>query len=1187
METAGSEHVRVTVLPHPFSEDGERHDMPAGLSVRDIISRVRPGAAPFARAWIGGHFIPAGNWARVYPKPGAALELRLVPQGGGGGGRKNPARLVVSLALSAFAPLIAPASSLFGHRALSLAMNFAGRLLFNALSPPARPRFSAAKESPTLFIQGARNAAAPFARVPRVLGTHRMVPPLGASAYTETAGNDQYLRMLFVWGYGPLEISDLKIGETPLSDFADIEIETRQGYPDDAPIALYSDSVLQNDLEVPITHAGGYAVRTSDADADELSVDITFPRGLFVVADSGAKTPATVTMTVGYSPAGAGTWTDETFTWTAAQGAALRKNARFTVARGQYDVRVSRVTADAAVDTLVDDAVWTALRTIRYAAPVRMTGIALTALRIRATDQLNGVIERFNGVVSSVLPDWDGAAWTPRATSNPAALYRHALQGAANARPLDDGRIDLEKLEAWHEACGAGGREFNAVIDYDISVREVLQAVAAAGRASPAVADGKWSVAVDAPQGVPVQHFTPRNTWGFSGEKSFDEAPHALRVRFINRGKGWLQDEILAFDDGHDAATATKYDVLELTGVTSAAQAWKDARYHIASARLRPETYGFHADIEHIVCARGDLVRFTHDVPLFGLAAARVKSVGASGGNAVSVTLDAALIMEAGRNYAVRFRLQDGTSLVMPLVTAEGTAETFQFASPCPAADGPQAGDLALFGESGQESVELIVKAIEPHGDLAAKITCVDAAPAVHAADSGDIPAFSPQITVPPEMQRPPAPVVAGIRTEQGTAFITLAPPVFPLPLSLEARLRHPEETDFRAARLTASGAEATIADLTPGLHYDLALFYKNVSGVSSETTVIPNVLIAGTGGIPANVANLSLNIIGETAHLSWSAVPDADLDHYRVKFCNATTGASWANAFEVVAKVSRAATTAALPAQVGTWLIKAVNAAGHESLNAAEVVSTLDRVDGYTVRVTADETPGFSGAMTAGSTDVAFTGDHRLVLDGAMAGTYVFGETIDLFYVYPSLLTATIDVIGVNTENLVDGWNGVDLVEDWDGAEDPSTWGVQLQLRTTNDDPDVSPTWSGWRNFSVGQYTARAFQFRLQMESEVAGVTPSVSALKVDLSMFDWAQGRSDLTGAASDSGGTRVDYPDGFYDYTAVTVTPHDLAAGDYYTLSGRDWSGFTIKFFDSSDTRVTRTFDYIATGIGRKVT
>ena len=36
------------------------------------------------------------------------------------------------------------------------------------------------------------------------------------------------------------------------------------------------------------------------------------------------------------------------------------------------------------------------------------------------------------------------------------------------------------------------------------------------------------------------------------------------------------------------------------------------------------------------------------------------------------------------------------------------------------------------------------------------------------------------------------------------------------------------------------------------------------------------------------------------------------------------------------------------------------------------------------------------------------------------------------------------------------------------------------LQVRTTNDDPGGSPTWSTWKTFIVGEYTARAYQFQI-----------------------------------------------------------------------------------------------------------
>lgn len=105
-------------------------------------------------------------------------------------------------------------------------------------------------------------------------------------------------------------------------------------------------------------------------------------------------------------------------------------------------------------------------------------------------------------------------------------------------------------------------------------------------------------------------------------------------------------------------------------------------------------------------------------------------------------------------------------------------------------------------------------------------------------------------------------------------------------------------------------------------------------------------------------------------------------------------------------------------------------------------------------------------------------------------------------------------------------------------------------------------------------------------MEATIEGVTPSVSSLKINLNMAVWTQQDVDLTSSSLDSPTTRVDFAEVFRDYTAISVTPHDMASGDYYTLSSKSKTGFNIAFFDSSNTRITRTFDYIATGYGREI-
>ena len=72
--------------------------------------------------------------------------------------------------------------------------------------------------------------------------------------------------------------------------------------------------------------------------------------------------------------------------------------------KGSYDVRISRITADSTSDQIIDEAVWSNLKS-RYTAqkPVNQSDVSGTALFIKATDQLNGAIDRYNVVVSTVL----------------------------------------------------------------------------------------------------------------------------------------------------------------------------------------------------------------------------------------------------------------------------------------------------------------------------------------------------------------------------------------------------------------------------------------------------------------------------------------------------------------------------------------------------------------------------------------------------------------------------------------------------------------------------------------------------------------------------------------------------------------------------------------------------------------
>ena len=186
--------------------------------------------------------------------------------------------------------------------------------------------------------------------------------------------------------------------------------------------------------------------------------------------------------------------------------------------QGQFDVRVKRITADSTGANVRDLAYLSAIRSITYETPVTKTGVALTEVEIKATSQLQGVIDEFNAVVISIIKDWDAdtSTWIERPTNNPASLLREVLQGSANALAIPDSRLDLAAFQNFHVFCASKEFSFGAVYDFPSNISEVLRDIASAGRGSITIKDGKWSVIWDDVQSVPVQHFSPRNSWDYS-----------------------------------------------------------------------------------------------------------------------------------------------------------------------------------------------------------------------------------------------------------------------------------------------------------------------------------------------------------------------------------------------------------------------------------------------------------------------------------------------------------------------------------------------------------------------------------------------------------------------------------------------------------------------------------------------
>ena len=542
----------------------------------------------------------------------------------------------------------------------------AGSIVLNALFPPSQNKSST--ENQSYSIAAGRNGVAKWGPIPSVLGKVRAHPKYAALPYTEFDGDDQYLRMLFVWGYGPMKIEDIRIGDTSIDDFEDVEIETFEGYADDGHQTLYPAEVVQEDLSIEPDYNVA-VTRASADDANEIVIDLVAPAGIgHMSSKSGKFSTRSVEFKVEMRAAGStGAWTTKgTVELSGKSNDVLRRSFRYQVAKGRYDVRITRLTADSDSSNDFDTVNWTAIKTFRTAPPIDFRKpLAVTAIRIRATKQLNGVVDNLNGLVTTVAKCWTGSAWAPgQQTRNPADLFRHVLQGPANARPQPDSRIDLSSLAAWADLCTTRGYTFDMYRDFTASVRDTLRDIAAAGRAVPAFKDGKWSVAWEDSDAPVIQHFTPRNSRDFRWTQSYRTLPHGLRCKFVNAEKDYIEDEILVFDEGYAKENATLYEQAEFPGVTSTEIIYKHGLYRIADARERPAVYTLTVDFEHLVAQRADRVAVGHDVIEQGIASGRIKAV-----NGQMLTLDEPAVMEAGKLYGIRIRRADGTSIVRQATT--------------------------------------------------------------------------------------------------------------------------------------------------------------------------------------------------------------------------------------------------------------------------------------------------------------------------------------------------------------------------------------------------------------------------------------------------------------------------------------------------------------------------------------
>jgi len=286
--------------------------------------------------------------------------------------------------------------------------------------------------------------------------------------------------------------------------------------------------------------------------------------------------------------------------------------------------------------------------------------------------------------------------------------------------------------------------------------------------------------------------------------------------------------------------------------------------------------------------------------------------------------------------------------------------------------------------------------------------------------------------------------------------------------------------------------------------NYDIRARSVNTFGIRGEYELRQNYAVNAFVDAPDDVTNFNATVGGALLNLEWEAVNNLDLSFYRIRHAIEESGASWANATTAVYKVARPANSITVPARSGTYTIRAYDKLGINSTNYTSVVVPAVDLEDFSNTSNQAEHSGFSGSktnLTVTSGNLRLTSTTGASESSPATGTYDFSTYIDTNSV--RRVRARIDAAvqrfnaGAGLWDDIAGdwdtWSGL-----WDSWSDPqfADHNVLFYISTTNDDPSGSPTWSDYKLFKAGDFSGRAFRFRVVLVSEAENISPSIDEL-------------------------------------------------------------------------------------------
>jgi len=903
------------------------------------------------------------------------------------------------------------------------------------------------------------------------------------------------------------------------------------------------------------------------------------------------------------------------------------------------DIRVTRTTADSGTSRVQNSFSWSSFTEITY-AKLRYPNSALVALRVDA-EQFNSIPKRSYLVrgIKVAIPSnatvdsssgrlvyagiWNGSFSAAAWTTDPCWILWDLL---TSTRYGFGDHIQAAQLDKWafYSASqyasalvpdGFGGTEPRFSCNVNIQTAEdaykLINDMCSVFRAMPYWSTGALTVSQDAPSD-PAYLFTYSNVseQGFAYQgSSLKTRPTVAVVSFLNLDTREIDYEVV-----EDQEAISKYGVvtreISAFACTSRGQAHRLGEWLLYSEWYENEVVSFTASIDAGVLVRpGQTIQISDPMRAGSRRGGRITAA-----TTTTVTVDDATGLSIGTGSTLSALLPNGT---VQSRSVTGISSGVFTVSPA-FTTAPNANSIWIYETNDLQTSTWRVLSVSEQDQAQYAITALAYNASKYAYIERGARLEPRDVTNLNEI--PPAPTnlqaIEALYESNGRALSKLT-------LSWQAvagvndyRVRW-RATNGNWTSTTQTRLDYEILNTTAGT-YEIEVYSLSAGLRSSVLPASLTFNAFGKTAPPASVTGLSLiPIDGASAILSWDRSTELDVllgGKVLIRHNVALTGALWEESQEIVASAAGSQTQKQVPLLEGTYLVKFEDDGGNRSLTASAVVVNRPTpqpallVQSYSEET---ETPPFNGNYTdmfyvaslaeaGGASGIVLsngTAVDSMATDGnwdglasidsiggvLSTGEYDFGST----YAFPGIFDANLRRRLVTMPYLPgDFWDDKTAdIDEWDFVDGKGGDRVNAltYVRTTQDDPSGTPTWSAWREFSNAIIRGRGFQFKTIATSDDPAQNIIVEQLGVDMELQQRTEQSATLTSGA---GTYTVTFSNAFFSAPSVGVTGFNMATGDYFAIASVTRTGFQVTFRNSAGTAVSRQFTYTAIGFGRQI-